>query len=99
MSNYYESNHSTHFIEVANGADEFEVKGYGQICGEVKTTGGEMIDICVKNVYHVSELKESLLSLTTATKKHGCTFVQAPEISYLQLPSGTKFHSRKMVED
>ena len=49
-----------------------------------------MIDICVKNVHHVRELKESLLSLTTATKKHGCTFVQAPEISYLQVPSGDK---------
>ena len=56
----------------------------------MKNTEGELTDVCVNNVYHVKELKETLLSLTTATKKHGYTFVQSPTATYLETPSGDK---------
>ena len=80
LSNYFHAVPKSHFIETADGT-ECEVKGYGQICGEAEKMKGKLRDVCIKQVYHVKELRETTLSLTTATKKNGCTFVQAPKVS------------------
>jgi len=89
LFNYVESKPKTHFIETADGT-QCEVVGYGKIQGEAKNTDGEMIDVCVKTVYHVKELRETLLSINTATKKNGCTYVQSPDQTYIQVPKGDK---------
>ena len=71
----------------ANGA-ECEIVGYREYHGKAKTTDGNMVDLCVRNFYHLPELTETLLSLRKATKKNGCTYVQTPKESYIQLPDG-----------
>jgi hypothetical protein len=93
MQTYLKAAPKSHFIETANG-EECEVVGYGQIHGKVTTTTGVERDIVFKKVYHVPTLSETLLSLRTCTKKNGCTFVQSPERSYLELPDGDQldFH-------
>ena len=70
------------------------LSGTGNIMehGKAKNTEGKMVDLCVRNFYHVPELTETLLSLRSATKKNGCTYVQTPKESYIQLPDdGDRF--------
>ena len=90
MVNYRKSTPKSHFVETADGT-EYEVKGYGEFKGTMVNMNGEKREMTVRDVQHIPELTETLLSLRTCTKKKGCTFVQNPTVSYIELPDGDQF--------
>jgi hypothetical protein len=76
MHNYKLAKKGSHMIECADGV-QYPVVGYGEIKGSAKLTNGSNSEVVFKDVLHVPELTESLLSLKKV-RKDGCTVMMTP---------------------
>jgi hypothetical protein len=79
---------SNHMIQTADGT-KYCVRGTGTWKAMVRNEEGETVEMTIKDVLHVPELDERLLSRSTV-REMGNTIVLAPDEGYILTPDGDK---------